>query len=147
MAANPGARPRDDDMLRRLLDDQRLQRVRRRGHTETKTFIVGGEISTPLYVPPFCVGVDTDEDTPEFKRIVAFRAVLRIGTCTITWTINGATLHAGHDVTAAFGEFDVTLADIDPYPVEDGQWIRPTFTAASGAFDLAAAVVFATSPR
>jgi len=146
MASNPGARRTDAQRIADLEEQLRRERIGRRGHTETKTFIIGGEISTPLYIPEFEIGVDSDGDTPEFKRIIGFRGRLRVGTCTISWLLNESLLQEGHDITAVKNEFAIDLTDT-PYAVQEGDDIRPTITAADGAVDLRATVVFATAPR
>lgn len=154
MAKNPGRRLTDAQLFAREQDLARQQRVRRKGHAESKTFIAGGEITTPLYIPPLFIAVDPSaayDPTPEFKRIVGFRALLRVGTCTIGWLHNESDFLATHLVTAALAEFDVNLNVDSGYgaavTVEDGDTIRPVIEAASGAFDLAAAVFMVTAAR
>jgi hypothetical protein len=140
----------DNDFIKRferLEERVRKLEIRLKSHTETKTFLVPGSISTSMYVPPFWVGMDPDGDHPEVKRIYAYRGVLRAGTCTVSWLINGVQIGPDHDVTTVANEFEVLL-DPTTYPaanVQDGDTIRPQFTAASAdASDFSGAVYMVT---
>lgn len=66
-----GAGPSHDFVKRfeRLEGQVRDMRVRPKAHTETKTFIVGGDIDNGLYVPPVFLNTNPDEESPEWKRI------------------------------------------------------------------------------
>lgn len=138
-----------DDFTKRFsrLEEQvRTLELRLKNHTETKTFLVPAAVSAGDYVPPFWAGVDTDGGHPETKRIHVFRGVLRGGTCTVAWLINGTQIGDDHVITTIANEFEL-LIDPDDYPMAfltDGDTIRPSFVTADGAEDFSGSVYMLT---
>jgi hypothetical protein len=152
MARNPGA---DNDGIRpaiRQRERVRGLRIRPRGHAETKTFLVGGDITTGMYIPPFFAAVNPhDEDgdnawpnMPEFKTIYRLRGILNTGLVTIEWTLNGS-IFATQDLSTVAATGVVTL-DSPGIELAEGDMIQPTIADDSGAADMAACVVILTSP-
>lgn len=142
MPANP-ARPDLTGRLRQQREQVRELRLRSRGHTETKTFIVGGTpIVAGMYIPPLYVGIDSDGETPEWKRLYGFRAHLFAGTATIHWYLNND-LVATQDITTD----PTNLVEITaPLDLADGDRVRPyPADASSDAEGLAGAVIFTTA--
>lgn len=136
----------DDFIGRYLALEDRVRRLELavKNHTESKTFLVSGEVSSTVYVPPFCVGIDPDRFIPEEKHILAFRGVMGIGTATVAWLLNGDPIAGAtsHELTTTYGENDITLAE--PLELTDGDWLQPVIVSASGdAESLAAAAVMA----
>lgn len=130
--------------VKRSEEQQRKERALRRGHTESKTFIVGGTISPALYVPPFFVAVDYDDETPEWKTLNGFRAQLSAGTATLDWLVNGSVI-ASQNVTTNPAHAPIVLAD--PLGLDTGDTIQIEVTAASlTAENLAAAAIMVTAP-
>lgn len=142
MGRNP-ARP---DFIGRTINSEgalRQVRISPKGHTEVKTFVVGGALATSLFIPPAYLGVDYDGDTPEWKHLIGFAAVVRVGTVTLTWKRNGSSILTGHVVTTTSG-----FEDLDtPIPVATGDRIQATITAVgSSPADLSAAFFLTTVP-
>lgn len=126
--------------LRRSGEIDRQIRVRPRGHTESKTFIVGAAISISTYIPPFFVGLDHDDRTPEWKLLLGFAAQLRAGTATLSWLHNDVTILSGHPVSTSRQVRDLTL----PRELAHGDTIRPVITASGSGSGLAAAAFIVT---
>jgi hypothetical protein len=129
-----------------------MERVRRlelhaRSHAEIKTFIIPGEITSGVYVPPFWVGVDTDGDHPEFKTLYAFRGVMNIGSVTVQWLVNGVQVGDDHVITNLANEFEV-IVDPALFPaaeLSDGDVVQPSLVDATvGASDFSGAVYMLT---
>lgn len=134
-------------VARRQREDIRQLRSRRRCHAESKTFIIPGALTTSLYVPPFWVAIDVDGESPEYKTVYAFRAVLGAGTCTVQWLINGVQIGADHLVTTTANEHEVTI-DPTTWPaavLQDGDIVRPVFSAVSGGGNFSGAVYMQTA--
>lgn len=127
----------------RLEQQARMQRVRRKGHTESKTFLVGVDFDNTIIIPPLFVGLDHDGETPEWKRLTGFAAVLQVGTATITWERNGIVVAAGHAVTTT-----PSVIDLNPtLELAHADTIQPVITAAAAAGGLSAAVFIVTAAR
>lgn len=146
-----GAGPSHDFVKRfeRLEGQVRDMRVRPKAHTETKTFIVGGDIDNGLYVPPVFLNTNPDEESPEWKRIVSFHGILQTGSIVVHWELNGVTVVPGHAITST-GSTDGESADIIAYYgslpelVDGGEnWLQVIVDSGSGA-NLAAAVMMVT---
>jgi hypothetical protein len=138
----PVHRPTDTGLQvqvnRRLANIER----RRKGHTETKTFIIGGPVDTDLYVPPFFVGIDYDGDTPEWKVLIGFRAVLETGSATLKWLLNGEPVASGQSVDA---DPLTSIYDIDAVDLALGDVIQVEITSATDAMNLSAAAFMVTA--
>ena len=120
----------------------RTQRIRRKGHTESKTFIVGGDFDTTVVIPKFWVGIDHDGETPEWKRLTGFAGDLEAGTATVEWSLNGTSLGTQDLSTTA------ALLDLDtPLDLAHGDRIQVTVTASSGASGLSACAYIVTAAR
>lgn len=118
------------DRSRKQQEHIRQVRSQKRCHTESKTVIVSGDILSGLYVGPFTVSINADGNNPEFKLLHSFPGgSLRVGTCTVQWTVNGTNVGAPQDVTTTADENPVVLDP--PLELAKGDKIRPTFTAAS----------------
>lgn len=142
MPRNPN--PRDDaDIIRRLDEEVRQLRLRKRGHTETKTYVVGGSISSALYIPGFYVGLDSDGNTPEGKFLIGFAGHLATGTNTGDWYLNGTPVYTGHAIDATPpNRVDLAV----PVAVADLDVIRFIVTDGTGE-NLSAGAIFATAAR
>jgi hypothetical protein len=144
---------RNEDFISRfssLEEKVRLEKIRRKGHTETKTFIIGGDIYFDLYIPPFFIGVNADGDTPEFKYIHGFRGKVKVGNVSLEWQHVSAettemTVVATQESITSTGTSDIVTSTLLPFKVADGDYLQPVIIDAFGpASDLAAAVIFTT---
>lgn len=104
--------------------------------TVSQSFIVGGEISSDLYIPPHILGMDRFNhaglDGVERKFIVDIRHRLRVGTASITWYRSTLTTFTSGSL---------------PLEVFDDYRIRPQITSASAdAEDLTATFTIAYFP-
>ena len=142
MGRNPARR---DFVGRTLRTERALRQVRitPRSHTEVKTFIVGGflEVGDP-FIPPAYIGVNYDEESPEWKLLIGFAAIVNTGTVTLSWKHNADTVKTGHVVTTTSGYSDLTI----PRMIANGDLVQPVITAADSANNLAAAFFMATQP-
>jgi hypothetical protein len=127
--------------------EERVRRLetRRKGHTETKTFLAENAIEAGRYIGPFTVGIDLDGWTPEWKILYGFPGgKLRVGTCTLQWLLNDIPIGDTQDVTTTSGENPVMLDP--PVDLAAGDELRPSIVAASvDAADLAAPVFMITA--
>lgn len=139
MPRNP-ARPDLIGRLRRNSEEMRQQRIHPRGHTESKTFIVGGNISPVIYIPPFIVGINSDAETPEWKRLTGFAAILQAGSATIDWLVNGSPVTATLAATTTIDTADLPT----PLLLAHGDTIQPVISAATGATALSAVAFIVT---
>lgn len=137
----------------RMEERARLERVRRKGHTETKTFVISGPVDVTTYIPPFFVGIDWDGSTPEWKTLNCYRGLIRTLTDVdnpiyLDWRVSGVTVCTDHIVTLNPNEFERTQPDIggDVLKVSDGDYIQPIIQSGEGS-DLSVAVVFTTAAR
>lgn len=118
------------DRSRKQQEHIRQIRSQKRCHTESKTVIVSGIIDAGLYVGPYRVAINTDGNNPEYKEIYEFPGgSLRVGTCTVQWTVNGVNVGDPQDVTTTPDENPIVLDP--PFQLADGDRVQPTFTAAS----------------
>lgn len=144
MGLNP-ARPDLVGRLRRTNEQMRQERVRPRGRTLDPTFIVLGTVTAGMVVPAKIVGINPDDETPEWKRLFGFAAVLQVGTADISWYYNGGDTGVSMSIT------DVSLPTVTyefPTPIDlaHGDTIYPLVTSASGdAQGLSAAAFFTTA--
>lgn len=137
------ARPTFPERFAQIEEDLRLNRVRRKGHTESKTFLVGPPFDpATVYIPPFFVGIDHDGETPEWKRLSGFASVLRTGTCSISWLLNGVSV-GSQSVSSTPAILDLDAA-ID---LAHGDTLRPSVTGGSSPVGLAAAAFIVTAVR
>lgn len=130
----------------RLEANARTQRVRRKGHTESKTFIVHGPLSTgPL--PALFVGLDHDGETPEWKRLTGYAVTLQQGTAVVRWYVNGVDsgFAMSADASAPPEVYDYPEPGID---LAHADRIYPYVMAASGdAAGLSAAAFIVSAAR
>lgn len=139
------ARQRRQSFVQRFERLERLvhvQRIRRKGHTESKTFLVGGDFDATVVIPPLFVGIDHDGETPEWKRLTGFAGVLQSGTATVNWLLDGALVG-----TLALTTTPAVLDLTTPSDLAHGDTIQPVVTAASGASGLSAATFVVTAAR
>lgn len=138
MASGPD--PSDDFVRRfaRLEEEVRKLRIRPKAHTETKTYIVGGDIDTGLYVPPVFINVDPDEESPEWKRLVSFHGILATGEISVRWELNGDVVVDSHVIDDT-GSTGGTAADVrdyldpDPPPLLIGEnWLQVVVESGTG---------------
>lgn len=132
-----GLTPRSRDDADRLIDHGsriQFQEIRRQPssgvHTVTHTLLRPADLVAGEYIPPMIVQIDPLGDTPETKEIVGLGYVLRVGTMTLNWVVNGSA------VTTS--DLPLALADLDE--------IRPTVSSVSGAVDLSAYVTIRITP-
>lgn len=145
-----GAGPSQDFVRRfeRLEEHVRMLRIRPKAHTETKTFIVGGDIDSGLYVPPVFLNVNPDEESPEWKRLLSFHGILETGSIVAHWELNGDTVVDNHAITTT-GSTGGTSTDIETFlsaelPELDGEnWLRLIVDSGTGT-NLAAAFTIVT---
>jgi hypothetical protein len=141
MAQQP---PRDHaDRIAKLEDRVRQLELRVRAHGGNKVYVVGGAITTAIYIPPIDMAVGAPDDTiPETREIVGFRGKLRVGTCATEWSLNGAT------ITGSAQAIDTTWSTVlldAPVPVSDADEVSVLLTAASDdASDLSLTVLLAS---
>lgn len=121
----------------------RTQRIRRKGHTESKTFLRGVGIDETTLVPPAFIGIDHDGETPEWKRLTGFAGVLETGSATIDWHLNGVAVATGMALSTTPATLDLDT----PIDLAHGDTLRPVITAASGATYLSAAAFIVTAAR
>jgi hypothetical protein len=142
--------PTDAAILAGIMEQQRLERIRRKGHTESKTFLVPQPVTTAMFIPPFFVGLDDDGETPEWKRLTGFAMILQGGSATVGWSLNGTDLGVDTAVTTTKVFADLTAAGAPVGPVDLGHAdaIQPTVSVDDGsAFGLSAAVFMVCAPR
>ncbi len=116
----------------------------RRGGIPAPTFIIAGEVTTDILMPPKLI-VSEGGDYPEFKQIVGFDGWLSIGgPVTVNWYSNSSALLLGHEIIG--GSNPVTLAE--PFIIEDREWIKMEIadTTAFPCFTLAAAIILEVVP-
>lgn len=123
----------------------RWLRSQRKGHTETKTFIVGGDLDTDIEIPPFCVGIDADLYTPEVKLLWGFRSRVRAGAVDLEWHLNDVLIAGSEQTATDSGVSEVVLTD--PIEVSDSDWVHPVIVDSSSGAHLSAAVVLVTMPE
>lgn len=132
---------RDEEDIRRL----KLRQPPAGGvGSDTKTFIVGGTITTSLYIPRFYVSVNPDGGTPEAKYLWGFWARLRLGSGTMSWLHNELFV-VDHNV----GDTTSLVALPAPVALANGDTVGITFWDAStgpNATDLAAAAIIVPGP-
>lgn len=143
---------RGDDARIWLDLESRVRRLERnRGHTESKTFIVGGEVDAGLYIPPYCLAVDPNDNVPETKYLYAVTGNLREGSLTVSWFLNdleivNTSVTAGFDAEANLIRIEDVTDDGEMIEVHSGDWLRPEVGTVTGAFDVSFSAWMLTSP-
>jgi hypothetical protein len=102
------------DIVQRIIDVERVVdqlKQRARHHTETKTFIVGGEVTSSITVPPAVVNVNPDGQSAETKRLISFHGIATTGSLDVYWKLNGTTILTGHTIDTT-GSTGGTRADL-----------------------------------
>jgi hypothetical protein len=124
----------------RQIDDLRQ---RKRCHAESKTFLVPGDITAGLYVPPFFVAIDPDDNNPEWKTLYEFPGgVMRVGSCVVRWLLNSISVGSQNCTTTP--NDDPFILDT-PIELTNGDYLQPEFLSASGdAVDFAGPVFILT---
>lgn len=130
--------PNDREFLKRFVraeDDIRRLKMRPSGKggggpiTDTKTFLVGGEVFVGRYVPEMMIQLDPNGDAPCTKHIADFGFFARINTgISVRWIKNGASWFP-------------TLGEL----MNENDKVRPSFIAGSGQ-DLSAFITFTITP-
>lgn len=144
MGLNPARRYDYARREKRRNEEIRQLRTRPRGHAEAKTFLVSGDITAGLYVPPVFFANDPDNTIPEIKLLYELRGVLRAGTCDVSWTHNGSSL-AGADQTITTNPTDSIVTLTAPGErIAHGDYFQVTIVSATGASDLSLALFVVT---
>lgn len=133
MAANPGARKNFVERYARDQERARLARIRPRRRTETKTFIIGGDIDTGLYIPPVFLNLDPEDDTGEWKRLVSCHGILETGSILVSWDLGEDTVLSGHEITttgSTGGDIEAFFGSVPEIVPES--WLQPTVYSGSG---------------
>lgn len=142
MARNPGA---DNDGIRPVIRQRekvRALRIRPHAHTESKTFIIGAAIVDGMDIPPFKVGINADDNAPEWKYLYSVICELTVGSCTVDWLVNGSSVWS-QAVTTVSSEEQVAPA------IELAHGDRVTVLISDASVDasgLSACAVMVTSP-
>lgn len=138
------ARSRDlVDVVRRLQEEVRQLRLKKRCHTESKNYIIGGAVDTGLSIPRFFVGVNADSNSPEHKLLLGFWGTVESGSIVVDWYLNGSPVLTGHAIDTT-GPNEALLTS--PILMVNRDFLKPVITSGTGA-DLTAAAVFSTSGR
>lgn len=135
------ARPGDQARWARSTAEQvRRLRTRRplRGTVPAPTFIIEGEITTDIVLPPKLI-VSEGGPYPEFKQIIGFDGWLGTGgPVTISWHSNAGAIYTGHEING--GSNPIVLDE--PFIVEGREWIQIQITAAApGSYTLSCASI------
>lgn len=130
--------------IQRLEEQMRLMAARRKGHSQDRTFIVGGEITPALYVPPMFIGINVDDLTPQWKTLTGFSAILRTGSATLRWQHNGVDIDGAtaHNVSAVANP--IVLTELQRVRLAHGDTVGFVIDSGDGAGDLSAAAFVAT---
>ncbi len=130
-----------DEQIRDQQEQQRAKRIKPIRHCETKTFIVGGDITAGLYIPPVYLRFNVDDESPEWKRIVLFDGILRTGAITVNWELDGTVILNGMEIDTAGSTFGVLDNPIDV--TYGAHWLRVVPVDGEGE-DLSAAYAATT---
>lgn len=143
MPRNPDRRNDLLSVVLRMQEEIRQLRSRGKGHTESKNMVVGGDIAAGLVIPRFQVGIDYDDRTPEWKKLVGFRGHVESGgPVTLDWYLSGVLVATGHTLTTTLNENEVVLDP--PINLADKDDFKIVVTGAGTGADMCATVVFVT---